>query len=108
MLTARVGQSTEATRRTAAVASGLRRLEVAVLIFVLYGAVEGLIKRLTGYSVWVYPLKDLFFAAVLMAWLTMPRSASTRSPARGLCAAYFLIAALQMLNPYLPNPVVGI
>jgi hypothetical protein len=83
-------------------------LELALLAFLVYGAFEGLLKRVTGYATWLYPIKDLFFLAVVAAWLGHQAPSPRRSPAWKLCVAFLSIATLEIFNPYLPSLVFGL
>jgi hypothetical protein len=88
----------------------LDRLERALVAFLVYGAFEGLLKRLTGYAWYVYPIKDLFFLYVLASWVRLPsrRGACSRSPLSLLLGAYLALIGVEILNPYLPSVLVGL
>jgi len=88
----------------------LDRLERALVAFLVYGAFEGLLKRLTGYAWYVYPIKDLFFLYVLASWIRVPsrRGTRSRSPLSLLLGAYLALIGLEVLNPYLPSVVAGL
>ncbi|MBI3780397.1 MAG: hypothetical protein HY278_04975, partial [candidate division NC10 bacterium] len=94
-------------RTTSSSAGGLER---ALLAFLIYGAIEGLLKRLTGYAWYIYPIKDVFFLVLLARWVTAPRDAASdrRPPLSLLLAGYLGIVGLEMLNPYLKSFVAGL
>ena len=85
-------------------------VETALLAFLVYGAVEGLFKRLTGYAWYIYPIKDLFFLVLLARWVTASRDAASdrRPPLSLLLAGYLGIVGLEVLNPYLKSYVAGL
>ena len=76
----------------------------------MYGAFEGLLKRLTGYAWYVYPIKDLFFLYVLASWIRVPsrRGTRSRSPLSLLLGTYLVLIGVEILNPYLPSVVAGL
>lgn len=82
-----------------------RRLHWVFLAFVVYSGVEGLLKRLTGYSLYVYPIKDLFYLVVLLHWafLARARATSGNPPYALLLMAYVSLVFVQVLNPHLPS-----
>lgn len=86
------------------------RLERALVAFLVYGAFEGLLKRLTGYAWYVYPIKDLFFLYVLASWIRVPsrRGTRSRSPLSLLLGTYLVLIGVEILNPYLPSVVAGL
>jgi len=88
----------------------LDRLERALVAFLVYGAFEGLLKRLTGYAWYVYPIKDLFFLYVLASWIRVPsrRGTRSRSPLSLLLGTYLVLIGVEILNPYLPSVVAGL
>jgi hypothetical protein len=88
----------------------LGRLEGALLGFVIYGAFEGLLKRLTGYAWYVYPVKDLFFFCMLAIWISTPREHGVRSrpPLSFVLWTYLIIVGFQVFNPYLPSVIAGL
>jgi len=81
------------------------RLEWVFLAFVIYSAFEGLLKRLTGYSLYIYPIKDLFFLVVLLHWALLGRARATLGgpPYTLLLVSYIGLVAVQALNPHLPS-----
>ncbi len=81
------------------------RLERVLLAFLFYGAFEGLLKRLTGYAWYIYPIKDVFFLIVLAHWAMLGRTggASARPPLALLLAFYLGLVGVQALNPHLPS-----
>jgi len=88
----------------------MRRLEWATLAFLTYGVFEGLLKRLTGYAWYIYPIKDLFFLILLARWVTVLRNgaADRRPPLFSLLVGYLAIVILELLNPNLPSLVAGL
>jgi hypothetical protein len=85
------------------------RLERALLAFLAYGAVEGAVKRVTGFSWYVYPIKDGFFLALMIAWLSDRDEEGDRErPLFALLVVYLVVVALEVFNPYLPSIMTGI
>ena len=82
-----------------------RRLHWVFLALVVYSGVEGLLKRLTGYSLYVYPIKDLFYLVVLLHWAFLGRARATSGnpPYALLLMAYVSLVFVQALNPHLPS-----
>jgi O-antigen ligase/polysaccharide polymerase Wzy-like membrane protein len=83
-----------------------QRLERILLTFLIYGAFEGLLKRVTGYAWYVYPVKDLLFLFVLAQWVMLWRtgaSSPTRAPFSVLLWLYLGLVCVEALNPHLPS-----
>lgn len=83
------------------------RLQRVLLAFLIYSAFEGLLKRLTGFAWYIYPIKDLFFLIVLFHWAALRPSGGTlgRTPFTLLLVFYLSLVAVQALNPHLPTYV---
>lgn len=83
------------------------RLQRVLVAFLIYGAFEGLLKRLTGFAWYIYPIKDIFFLIVLFHWATLRPSggASSRTPFTLHLVFYLSLVGVQALNPYLPTYV---
>ena len=84
------------------------RLENLFLVFLIYGAFEGLLKRLTGFAWYIYPIRDILFLVVVVQWATLPRAnpASSRPPLFFLLWLYLALVAVQALNPHLPTVLI--
>jgi len=80
-------------------------VERLLLCFLIYGALEGLLKRLTGYAWYVYPIKDVFFGLVLGYWILNRRfyNLPQRPPYLVLVVGYLGLVAVEALNPHLAS-----
>jgi hypothetical protein len=81
------------------------RLERVLLVFLIYGAFEGLLKRLTGYAWYLYPIKDVLFVVVLAHWAMLRRAdRASRHPPFSLVLGFYLgMVGVEALNPHLPS-----
>ncbi|MBI4219010.1 MAG: O-antigen ligase family protein [Chloroflexi bacterium] len=92
------------------VSPAVARLGTTIIAFLVYGAFEGLLKRLTRYAWYIYPIKDVFFLAIVLAWVASlsDREPPLRPPFRRILLAYVAVGTAQVFNPYLPSVVAGL
>ena|GEM_PF-4674116 len=81
-----------------------------LFLYLIYGLFEQVVKRAGHYAAYIYPVRYLLFAIVLVSWLADRRSGSggRRVPLKGLLVVYLVLAGLAIFNPHLANPVVGL
>jgi hypothetical protein len=80
-------------------------------VYLLYGTCEGLFKRATHYGWYTYPIRFSLFFLLVGYWLTTRRQFAPRQlrpPMVAVLGMYLALAALQVFNPYLPSPFVGL
>jgi hypothetical protein len=76
-----------------------------------YNLFEIAIKRVTHFTFYVYPIKDVLFLLVMLSWLSARRQRAqnlAKPPLVGTLKVYLSVVALQVFNPYLMNPIVGL
>jgi len=94
--------------------SGTRdRRELAIRLFFLYLAYnlfEMALKRATHFTFYIYPIRGFLLLLVLHSWWKARRQGAqnpAKPPLQAILKVYLFLAALQVFNPYLMNPIVG-
>lgn len=90
--------------------NGRERTLRLLFVYLTYGVLELIVKRLAHFAWFLYPIKFGLFFCVLISWWQWregqrPKLASI--PLGGVLAAYLAVAAIQMFNPHQANPIVG-
>jgi len=85
--------------------SATRRLERVLLLFLTYCAIEGFLKRVTGYAWYIYPVRDILFIVVVGYWVTFRRRGASfdNPPYPRLLSFYLGLVCVEALNPHLPS-----
>src|SRR5437870_4512289 len=82
-----------------------------LFLYLTYGLLEVIVKRLAHFVWFLYPIKFALFFCVLASWLQWRerlRSRLADIPLSGVLGAYLALAAIQVFNPYQANPIVGV
>jgi hypothetical protein len=88
-----------------------RRAVRLLFLYLAYAALEIIVKRLTHFSWYVYPIKFSLFGGVIAAWWTARpsiRAQRVTPPLTALLLLYGALAAIQIFNPNQGNPLIGI
>ena len=81
-----------------------------LFVYLTYGVLEIIVKRLAHFAWFLYPIKLGLFFCVLASWLAWRaghREKVLTTPLGGILAAYLAVAGIQVFNPYQSNPFVG-
>jgi hypothetical protein len=98
---------------TLAGARDARGRTLRLLIFYLgYILFELVLKRVTHFTFWIYPIRATLLCVVLVAWWSNRRylrqKGTAIAPLGWVVGAYILLGAVQVFNPLLGDPLVGV
>ena len=82
-----------------------------LFLYLGYGVIEVVVKRLAHFSWFLYPIKYSLFFAVIISWAgsrDRTRQPLAAVPFAGVLGAYLALAAVQVFNPIQANVLVGV